>query len=189
MSPPTLFVDRLHERAVIDEALASAREGMSSALVVYGEAGMGKSALLDYAASTGGLSIARVSGVETESSFGFAALHRVLLPMMHEMHRLPAPQRVALESAFGLVGGPAPDRFLVALATLTLLSLESTPSGLLCIIDDAQWIDLESLQTLGFVARRLNAEGIVLLFGLRTYLEVVGAKNVTHIKRPGDTHE
>ena len=169
---PNIFVDRAHERAVVDEVLESARNGMSGALVVYGEAGMGKSALLGYASDSSGLTIARISGIETESSFGFAALHRLLVPILHEVHRLPAPQRVALESAFGLVDGPPPDRFLVALAALTVLSAESRGSGLLCIIDDAQWIDVESLQTLAFVARRLNAEGIALLFGIRTYQEV-----------------
>ena len=167
-----MFLDRTRERSVLDDLLNGALEGRSGALVIYGDAGMGKTAMLEYAARTSDLSVARISGVETESSFGFAALHRLAVPFLHEIDRLPSPQRTALESAFGLVDAPTPDRFMVALAALNLLSSESGRSGLLCIVDDGQWIDVESLQTLAFVGRRLRAEGIVLLFGLRTYLDV-----------------
>lgn len=172
MSAGQVLVDRTHERAILDSLVESAVNGTSGALVLHGEAGMGKTALLDYAASSGALSIARISGVETESQFGFAALHRLLLPLLHQIDTLPRPQRLALESAFGLLDGNPPDRFMVGLAALNLLSIEGEKAGLLCIVDDAQWIDVESLQTLAFVGRRLRAEGVVLLFGLRTHLEL-----------------
>ena len=151
-----MFLDRTRERSVLDDLLNGALEGRSGALVIYGDAGMGKTAMLEYAARTSDLSVARISGVETESSFGFAALHRLAVPFLHEIDRLPSPQRTALESAFGLVDAPTPDRFMVALAALNLLSSESGRSGLLCIVDDGQWIDVESLQTLAFVGRRLR---------------------------------
>jgi len=172
MHSGAILLDRDGERQVIDNLLRSASEGTSGALVVYGDVGMGKSALLDYAASSSDLSIARISGVETERSFGFAALHRLLVPFPRHIDRVPTPQRVALESAFGTLDVGPPDRFMVSLAALTLLSLESASAGLLCIVDDAQWIDPESLQALAFVARRLQAEGIALLFGVRTTTDV-----------------
>jgi hypothetical protein len=168
MPSGAVLLDRVYEKGTLDRLLDSAAKGTSGALVVHGEAGMGKSALLDYAASSSELPVARVSGVETERSFGFAALNRVLLPFLHRIDCLPMRQRVALESAFGLLDRGPPDRFMVSLASPTLLSVESTSAGLLCIVDDAQWIDTESLQALAFVARRLQAEGIALLFGVRT---------------------
>jgi DNA-binding CsgD family transcriptional regulator len=133
---------------------------------------MGKTALLDLAVSFADFSVARISGVEAEQPFGFAALHRLFVPFMRQSELLPPPQRKALETAFGLVQESPPDRFMVGLAALSVLTAEASESGLLCIIDDAQWIDVESLQTLAFVARRIWAEGIVLLFGLRTHLDV-----------------
>jgi len=133
---------------------------------------MGKTALLDYAASVSSLPVARISGIEAEQAFGFAALHRLFLPFIDKIQVLPPPQRTALENAFGLLAESPPDLFMVGLAALTLLAAQSESSGLLCIIDDAQWIDLESLQTLAFVGRRIRAEGIVILFGLRTHLGV-----------------
>ena len=169
-----IFLDRIGERGVLDSLLDSASKGTSGALVVYGEAGMGKSALLEYAASSTELQVAHISGVETERSFGFAALQRLLLPFVHQVDLIPKPQRMALQSAFGLIEGGPPDRFMVALGALTLLSVESSKVGLLCVIDDAQWIDMESLQALAFVARRLQAEGIALLFGHRTTLDIPG---------------
>jgi DNA-binding CsgD family transcriptional regulator len=172
MHPGAIFLDRVHETATLDTLLRSAGENTSGALVVYGDVGMGKSALLDYAVSSSDLPIARIWGVETERSFGFAALHRLLLPFLHQIDRVPARQRVALESAFGLLDAGLPDRFLVSLAALTLLSVGSASAGLLCVVDDAQWIDTESLQALAFVARRLQAEGIALLFGVRTITDV-----------------
>ena len=172
MLPDAVLVDRVDEKVILDRLLDTAGKGMSGALVIYGEAGMGKSALLDYAAFSTGLPVARIAGVETERSFGFAALHRLLLPFLHRIESLPIPQRNALASAFGLIDARTPDRFLVSLAALTLLSVESARGGLLCLVDDAQWIDVESLQALAFVARRVQAEGIALVFGLRTISDV-----------------
>jgi DNA-binding CsgD family transcriptional regulator len=185
-----VFLDRALEREALGALLGAARAGESGALVLYGEAGMGKSALLDYAVSGGDLPVARISGVETERGFGFAALHRLLLPFLHDLYQLPPPQRSALESAFGVLDDAPADLFVVALAALTLLSVASAGRGLLCIVDDAQWIDVESLQTLAFVGRRLRAEGIALLFGLRTYLDVpsdlAGIRALEVAGLPGD---
>lgn len=170
MTADPIFVDRVDERRVLEDLVESARARDSGALVVFGDAGMGKTALLDLAATLGDLPISRISGVEAEQEFGFAALHRLFLPFIHLSQQLPPPQRKALETAFGLVEEGPPDRFMVGLAALNVLAAEAADSGLLCVIDDAQWIDVESLNTLAFVARRLQAEGIILLFGLRTPL-------------------
>ena len=118
MHSAAIFLDRVHEKAALETLLRSAGAKPSGALVVYGDVGMGKSTLLDYAASSSDLPLAHISGVETERSFGFAALHRLLLPFLHQIDRLPAPQRVALESAFGLLDADLPDRFTVSLAAL-----------------------------------------------------------------------
>ena len=167
-----IFVDRVEEKRVLEDLVESAQRGDSGALIVFGDAGMGKTALLDLAVSVTDLPVSRISGVEAEQSFGFAALHRLFVPFMHRVDMLPAPQRTALETAFGLVDeGPA-DRFMVGLAALSVLAAEASTFGMLCVVDDAQWIDTESLQTLAFVARRVRAEGVVLLFGFRSDLEL-----------------
>src|SRR5215472_11165066 len=107
-----LFVDRVDETKILDDLVGAARRGGSGALVVHGEVGMGKTALLEYAASAAGLPVARISGIEAEQAFGFAALHRLLLPFIGQAELLPPPQRMALENAFGLVAaGSPPDRF------------------------------------------------------------------------------
>ena len=165
-----LFVDRVNERKVLEELVESARRGSSGALVLYGDAGMGKTALLDLAERLTDLPVARISGIEAEQAFGFAALHRLFVPFMHQVELLPPAQRMALETAFGLLHETPPDGFMVGLAALSVLGGAASESGLLCVVDDAQWIDVESLQTLAFVGRRLCAEGVVLLFGLRTYV-------------------
>ncbi|WP_433791845.1 AAA family ATPase [Actinoplanes sp. CA-252034] len=158
--------DRLFGRdsecARLDDLLREARGGRSSALVLRGEAGVGKTALLRYARSTvpGALAI---SGVESESDFPYAGLHRLLVPLLSERDRLPAAQRAALDVACGLADGPPPEEFLVSLAALTLLA--ATPR--LCVVDDAHWLDPESARAMAFVARRLHAEGVVLLFAHR----------------------
>lgn len=172
MLPTSVFVDRLAERSLLEGLLEAARHGKSGALVVYGDAGMGKTALLDCAVSLTDLPVARTSGVEAEEPFSFAALQRLLLPFIHRVNLIPPPQRTALETAFGLRSDSPPDRFMVGLAALSLLSAEASESGLVCVIDDAQWIDVESLEVLGFIARRIWAEGLVLLFGFRTDLEL-----------------
>ena len=162
------LVGRADEQAAIDHLMASARRGVSGVLVLTGEAGVGKTALLEHAARTAAdLQVAEVAGVGSEARMAYAALHRLLLPFLDRRDRLPEPQRDALGAAFGLVGGPPPDTFLVGLAALTLLADAATERPLLCVVDDAQWIDQESLEVLGFVGRRLLAEGVVLLFALR----------------------
>jgi DNA-binding CsgD family transcriptional regulator len=136
--------------------------------VVRGESGVGKRALLDYAAqSAAGLRVARVAAVEPEMALGFAALHQLLIPFLPGLEGLPAPQRRALDSAFGLAAGSAPDRFLVSLAALTLLAQAALDQPLLVVIDDAQWLDQESAEVLTFVGRRLYADGIAILFAVR----------------------
>lgn len=168
MPAKPIFVDRVEERMILEAMFESARQGESSALVVHGDAGMGKTALLDLAVSVTPLPVARISGVEAEQPLAFGALHRLFVPFIQQVELLPPPQRMALETAFGLRQASPPDLFLVGLAGLNVLAAQATRSGLLCVIDDAQWIDVESLQTLGFIGRRIWAEGVVLLFGLRT---------------------
>jgi AAA ATPase domain len=163
-----MFLDRLSERAEIDRVLASTVQGMSAVLVLRGEAGTGKSALLDYAVeSAGDVGVARIVGIESEAELGFAGLHQLLVPYLGGLESLPGPLRRALETAFGLREGGSPDRFLVGLASLTLLSAAATGDGLLCVIDDAHWLDHESAEVLAFVARRLHADAIGMLFAVR----------------------
>ena len=140
---------------------------MSRTLVLRGEPGMGKTALISYAASATDLTRLSVAGVEAESNFAFAGLHRLVSPLLHDARNLPQSQRTALEVAFGLATGPRPDQYLFALAVLTLLAGEAGDHGLLCLVDDAQWLDMESVSALGIVARRLHADGIAILVGLR----------------------
>jgi DNA-binding CsgD family transcriptional regulator len=164
-----MLLDRLDERTVLEGVLDSARQGMSRVLVLGGEAGMGKTALLDHlTAKAHDLRAVSISGIEAESTFGFAALHRFLLPFLGQVKDLPPPQRDGLNSAFGLSTQAPADLFLVGLASLTLLAEAATSQGLLCIVDDAQWVDQESLRVLAFVGRRLGADGIALIFGIRT---------------------
>ena len=141
---------------------------MSAALVLRGEAGTGKSALLDYAVeSAGDLGVVRIVGIESEAELGFAALHQLLVPYLGDLESLPGPLRQALSAAFGIREGGPPDRFLVGLASLTLLSARATERALLCVIDDAQWLDRESAEVLAFVARRLHADAVGMLFAVR----------------------
>lgn len=157
---------RLHGRdrecAVLDDIVAGARTGRSATLVLRGEPGIGKTALLRHAAERAPGSL-WVSGVRTETDFPYAALHRLLIPLLPGRDSLPRSQRAALEVACGLADGPPADLFLVSLAALTLLARQPR----VCVIDDAQWLDEESLRALAFVGRRLHAEGLVLLFGVR----------------------
>ncbi len=146
----------------------SAPTSRAAPLVLRGEAGAGKTALLRHAiASAQGLTIVRAVGVESEMELAFAALHQLCLPLLDRLDRLPAPQRDALETAFGLSAGTVPDRFMVGLAALGLLSATASERPLLCIVDDAQWLDRESAQALAFVGRRVTAEPVLLLFAMR----------------------
>ena len=170
MRTDVALVDRSAEREVLGGLLAKAAEGYSGALVLRGEAGVGKTALLDLtvaAAAAAGMQTARLIGVEPETQLGYAGLHRFLLRFADQLEQLPGPQRDALQSTFGLLAAPPADRFLVALAVLTLLAEVASAAPLVCVIDDVQWLDPESAVVLGFAARRLHAERVVLLFAVR----------------------
>jgi DNA-binding CsgD family transcriptional regulator len=168
---PTV-VDRAVEREALDHLLEAARGGRSGALVLRGEPGIGKTALLEYVlGSAPDMRIAWVVGVESEMELAFAAVHRLLAPMLGRIHQVPDPQADALATAFGILAGSAPDRFLVGLAALNLLSDAAEEQPLLCVIDNEQWLDRASAETLAFVARRLEAEGIALVFSGRESTE------------------
>jgi DNA-binding CsgD family transcriptional regulator/tetratricopeptide (TPR) repeat protein len=168
MGPVGLLHGRQEERAVLDGLLERARAGQSGVLLVRGEAGVGKTALLECAVwAASDLAVLSAAGAESEKELAFAALHQLCAPILDRLERLPGPQHDALEITFGLSAGAAPDRFLVGLATLSLLSEVAEERPLLCVIDDAQWLDRASAQALGFVARRLEAESVVMLFGTR----------------------
>ena len=159
---------REHECEAIVELLESARAGLSAVLVFRGEPGIGKTALLDYAVeSAADFDIARIAGIESEMELGFAGLHQLLLPFLDRIEVLPVPQREALDATFGIAAGPPPSRFVVTLAVLTLLAEVAADRPLLCVVDDAQWIDEESTATLTAVARRLHADRIGMLIAVR----------------------
>jgi DNA-binding CsgD family transcriptional regulator len=159
---------RASECAKLDELLAAARDGRSGALVLRGEAGIGKTALVDYvAASHGGARVLRTEAVEAEIELPFAALHQLCLALLGQIDGLPEPQRDALRTAFGLSSGASPDPFLVGLAVLTLFSDAAETQPVVCLIDDAQWLDRSSAQVLAFVARRLDAESVFMVFAER----------------------
>ncbi|MCL3862122.1 AAA family ATPase [Actinotalea sp. K2] len=164
------LLGRRAERDTIDQVLARAGQGRSGALVVRGEAGIGKTALLGYAqdsATAAGFRVEQSVGVESETYFAFAALHRLCTPLLDQAGALPDPQQDALAIALGLREGGAPNGFLVGLAVLNLLSEASEAGPLLCLVDDVQWLDHASVQVLAFVARRVEAEGVALVFALR----------------------
>jgi DNA-binding CsgD family transcriptional regulator len=159
---------RASERAVIDGLLERARAGSGGGLVLHGEPGIGKTALLEYAAEEAhGMRVLRTAGVEPESDLGYATLHRLLVPVLDRLDQLPEPQAESLRVVFGQASGPAPDRFLVALATLSLLSEAGRRQPVLCLVDDAHWADSSSLDTFTFVARRLEAEPIAVAMAVR----------------------
>ena len=159
---------RRTECAALDRLLETARDGHSGVLVVRGEAGVGKSALLEYALEAASeFQVTQAAGVESEMELPFAGLHQLCAPLLAGLDRLPAPQRDALGTAFGLTSGTRPDRFLVGLAFLSLLSDAADQEPLLGLIDEAQWLDQSSAQVLAFVARRVKAESIALVFAER----------------------
>ena len=159
---------RRAECGVLDRFVDGVRAGEGRALVVRGEPGVGKTALLDYLAGRApGCRVARAAGVQSEMELAFAGLHQLCAPMLDHAGALPVPQREALRTAFGLSPGPAPDRFLVGLAVLGLLSEAAGERPLICIVDDEQWLDRASAQALGFAARRLAADPVGLVFGAR----------------------
>ncbi|MFG1925348.1 helix-turn-helix transcriptional regulator [Cryptosporangium sp. NPDC048952] len=159
---------RVEERQLLKTFVEQVREGSSAALVLVGEAGIGKTRLLDSVPEAAdGVRIARTSGAEAETHLGYAGLHRLLRPFLDRLDRLPEPQNTALATAFGRVSGPAPDLFLVGLAALTLLADAAAGEPVVCLVDDAQWLDPESLAALAFLGRRLEADGIGLLVATR----------------------
>ena len=164
---PTL-TGRGVECDALDRLLSEIRAGQSRVLVLRGEAGVGKTALLNHlVVQATDCQLASVSGVESEMELAYAALHQLCTPMLDRLDILPAPQREALRTAFGLSTGPPPDQFLVGLAGLGLLAATAAKQPLICIVDDAQWLDHTSAQTLTFVARRLLAEPVAMLFAVR----------------------
>src|SRR5215469_9873218 len=173
--PTPALVDRQRERQVLDSLMQDLRSGRGRALVVRGEAGVGKSALLEYAAGAAAdMRVVRAAGVESEMELAFAGLHQLCAPLLDRLEQLPAPQCDALGVAFGLRSGGAPDRFLVGLAVLTLLSEAAGDRPLLCLVDAAQWLDQMSAQVLAFVARRLLADPVGLVFAARDPGEQLG---------------
>ncbi|MCW3064900.1 MAG: LuxR family transcriptional regulator, partial [Solirubrobacterales bacterium] len=168
-----MLVGRREECARLDRLLATATAGDSAVLVLRGAAGTGKTALLDYAAGgADGYRVVRAVGVESEMELPFAGLHQLFGALLDRLEGLPPPQRDALGTAFGMSSGRQPDRFLIGLAVLSLLSNAAEERPLLCLVDDAQWLDRSSALVLAFVARRLGAESVVLLFAVREPLTV-----------------
>jgi DNA-binding CsgD family transcriptional regulator len=159
---------RRSECKTLDQVVSSIAEGASRVLVLRGEAGVGKTALLEHVAAHAGRSrVLRAVGVESEMELPFAGLHQLCAPMLDRLDDLPEPQSHALCTAFGLRAGESPDRFLLGLATLTLLSDVAREQPVLCLVDDAQWLDRASAQLLSFVARRLRAEAVAIVFAER----------------------
>src|SRR4051794_5399817 len=171
-----VLLGRASEREVLDRLLARVRGGQSAVLVVRGEAGVGKTALLrDCASRAPGFRVAQIAGIESEMELPFAGLHQLCAPVLDRLDALPEPQQEALRVALGLAAGAAPDRFLVALAALGLLAEVAAERPLLCVVDDAQWLDAASAQVLGFVSRRLLAESVAIVFAVR---EPTGAREL-----------
>jgi DNA-binding CsgD family transcriptional regulator len=159
---------RRSECKTLDDLVVSVRAGAGRALVVRGEAGVGKTALLEHLVEcASGCRIARAAGVESEMELPFAALHQLCAPMLDRLDQLPGPQRNALATAFGLREGEPPDRFLIGLAVLSLLAEAAEDRPLVCLVDDAQWLDRMSAPTLAFVARRLLADHVAIVFAVR----------------------
>src|SRR6516164_8978828 len=162
------LLDRTSEREVLDALLARVREGESAVLVIRGEAGIGKTALLRYGARHAtGFRVARVTGVEAEMELPFAGIHQLCAPLLDQLTALPQPQQDALNVALGVASGDVPDRFLVALAVLGLLSAVAENRPLLCLVEDSQWLDDASGLILGFIARRLLAESVAIVVTVR----------------------
>ena len=181
------LLGRADECALLDGLIDDIRRGESRSLVLRGEAGIGKTALLEHLVeSASDLTVVRAVGVESEMELAFASVHQLCGPMLDRLPRLPAPQRQALEMVFGLSDGAAEDRFLVGSAVLSLFSEAADERPLLCVVDDAQWLDHASALILAFVARRLLAEPVGIVFAARepgeelqhiSELEVHGVRN------------
>jgi DNA-binding CsgD family transcriptional regulator len=186
-APGAQLLGRQREREVLDRVLKAARGGKGGVLAVYGEAGVGKSALLEYTIESGqDFRIVRTIGVEGEMELAFAALQQLCSPSLDFMEHLPDPQRDALEVALGLSAGRVPNPFLVGLAVLNLLSEAAEEQPLLCVVDDAQWLDSASARVLAFVARRLLAEKVAMVFAAREPLEALGGFAEVRVEPLGD---
>src|SRR5262249_47922137 len=156
------FTGRSHERQELESALDRVRAGESAVLVVRGEAGIGKTALLQYVADQASdCRIAQIAGVESELELPFAALHQLFSPMLGELEALPEPEEQALQVAFGLRSGAAPDLFVVGLAVLSMMAEVAAKKPFVCLVDDAQWLDESTRQVLAVAARRLLAESVL----------------------------
>jgi tetratricopeptide (TPR) repeat protein len=163
-----VLIDRRSECRELDRLVSNVQSGMSQALVLPGEAGIGKSALLEYLVEEASrCRVIRAGGVQADSELAFAGLHQLCTPLLDRLDGIPGPQRDALGTAFGLQAGPPPGRFLLGLAVLSLLAEAASERPVVCVIDDAQWLDRASAQTLGFVGRRLGAEAVGLVFAVR----------------------
>src|SRR6266568_8782955 len=164
----TALTGRHSERDVLDRLIEALGAGESRALVLRGEPGVGKTALLEYLVEQGpGFRVVRAAAVQSEMELAYAGLHQLLASMLDRLDGLPAPQSEALRTAFGLASGRPPDRFFLGLAVLSLLSDVAEEQPLLCVVDDQQWLDRGSADVLAFVARRLGAESVGLIFGAR----------------------
>jgi DNA-binding CsgD family transcriptional regulator len=182
-----MLLGRQSERGVLDRLLVAARGGQGGAIVVLGEPGIGKTALIEQAvASAQDFRVLRTAGQEGEMELAFAALQRLCAPGLDRLQRLPEPQRDALGVVFGLRTGDPPDRLLVALAVLTLLSELATERPLLCVVDDAQWLDRASAQAVAFVARRLATEPVAFVFGARELPDEVRGLPEVFVEGLGD---
>ncbi|PXY36406.1 LuxR family transcriptional regulator [Prauserella flavalba] len=177
---------RRAERETLERLLADVRAGRSRTLVVRGEPGIGKTALLDHLAGhTSGCQVTRAAGVQAERELSFAGLHQLCLPLLGGLDRLPDPQREALGTVFGLSAGRRPDPFLVGLAVLGLFADAAGESPLVCLVDDVQWLDHASARTLAFVARRLLAESVALVFATRETAEGAGLAGLAELPVEG----
>jgi len=189
MTQTAQLVGRNPECSAVDELLRQVTDGASGALVVRGEPGIGKSAILDYAAKTaGGFLVLAVTGIESEMEVVFSGLQQACAPLAGRLGQLPAPQADALRVAFGLTAATdPPERFLVGLGVLGLLAEAATARPVLCLVDDAQWIDQASLRALGFAARRLQRESVAMIFGARAGFEVPELAGLTELTLGGLT--
>src|SRR6202521_5765198 len=185
-APGGHLVGREREREVLGSLLTAARGGDGGVLVVHGEPGVGKTALLEWTVEEGRqLRVLRTVGVEGEMELPFAALQQLCSPIFDRSERLPDPQRDALSVAFGLSAGQTPNPFLVGLAALGLLSEASEEQPLLCVVDDAQWLDGASARALALIARRLLAERVALVFATRSVSHGLGRVPQVHVGHLG----
>src|SRR4051794_18398992 len=181
-SPQRGLLGRRSESKTLDRLLEAVRAGESRVLVIRGSPGVGKTALLEYAGERAtGCRVAQAAGVQAEMELAFAGLHQLCAPMLDRLERLPGPQRAALSAALGLSAGDAPDRFLVGLAVLSLLASVAEERPLVCLVDDSQWLDRASAQALAFVARRMFAESVGLVFAVRDVDEDRGTSGLPEL--------